>query len=474
MADVLRKSLSQLSAGISTGSLRAEELLNAAVLNHQRSGGSLGAYIVWDPDRGLEQARVADASQANGTPAGSLRGLPISVKDLFGVANYPTYAGTRKPLPVEWCTEGPVVHQLRRQQAVIAGKTHSVEFAFGGLGVNPHWRTPRNPWDPEHHRVPGGSSSGAGVSLCAGSAVLALGTDTAGSVRIPASMTGNVGLKTSIGRWNTTGIVPLSPSLDSVGLLTRTVDDAIFAFLALDRELAKDRRCEPVSDAELYGLRIGLSDGVLWSDCSPGVTESITIAVDELVGAGARKIALELPEIEKVLPVFRKGGLAGVELQTFLKNSLPDWIPLLDPKIEQRMQDAATLTACEYLERVSLFRTLGLGIRQRLRSVDILVSPAVPLTAPTMVEIDDLGRYRECNLLSLRNTSFVNCLGLCAVTLPVGLDAAGIPVGMQLVASHGQDVRLLSIARTVERCLGDSRERCGEPPVRCHPVAGAG
>ena len=106
--------------------------------------------------------------------------------------------------------------------------------------------------------------------------------------------------------------------------------------------------------------------------------------------------------------------------------------------------------------------------------MDILVSPAVPLTAPTMVEIDDLGRYRECNLLSLRNTSFVNCLGLCAVTLPVGLDAAGIPVGMQLVASHGQDVRLLSMARTVERCLGNSRERCGEPPVRCHPVAGAG
>ena len=144
------------------------------------------------------------------------------------------YAGSSRLMPDALQREGPLVENLRQQRAVFTGKTHTVEFAFSGLGLNSHWGTPRNPWDTAVHRVPGGSSSGAGVSLIEGSAILAFGSDTAGSVRIPASLTGTVGLKTTHGRWPLAGIVPLSPTLDTAGLLARTADDMLFAFAAID------------------------------------------------------------------------------------------------------------------------------------------------------------------------------------------------------------------------------------------------
>lgn len=468
MSDLLKYSLADLARQLKTCDTSAEDLVQEAIANHQANSESLGAFIAWDPDSALKQAKAADAAIAAGVDSGPLQGLPISIKDLLGIEGYPLFAGTPRELPRSWRHEGPVVQQLRRQLSVITGKTHTVEFAFGGLGVNPHWKTPRNPWDSTQYRVPGGSSSGAGVSLCVGSSVLAIGTDTAGSVRIPASMTGNVGLKTSIGRWSTSGIVPLSPSLDTVGLLCRTVDDAIYAFNALDTQLGEDYAGAESYYRELEGLRIGLSDGLLWSDCSPGVVECVSSALDDLAHAGARLISLNLPEPEQVYPIFKKGGLAAPELQMFLKNNLPEWLDLLDETIALRMEDAATLTACEYLERVTVFHKLSAQIQERLRSVDVLVCPTVPITAPTMAEIEDLNRYRECNLLSLRNTGIVNYLKLCALTLPVGLDAEGMPVGMQLIAPFGQDAKLLAIARCIEQCLGTSLDCLGKAPLLQH------
>lgn len=464
MSEWLQKSLAELAHGLRQGRVTAQQVLCAAVANHAGSSESLDAYVTWDPKAANQQARAADAAIAADIETGPLLGIPVSIKDLFGIRNYPTFAGTPRKLPLEWCREGPVVQELRRQHCVITGKTHMVEFAFGGLGANPHWKTPRNPWDAQEFRVPGGSSSGAGVSLCTGSALLAFGTDTAGSVRIPASMTGTVGIKTSFGRWSTEGLVPLSPSLDSVGCLSRTVEDAAYAFDALDSRLARDAvRDDFLPD--IQRLRIGISDGLLWSDCSPGIAECVFSALDELAAAGARRMAIALPEAEQVFTAFKKGGLAAVELDTFLKNRLPEWIPGLDPRILERIEDAATLTAREYLERVDLFRQLGARVGERLREVDILASPTVAVTPPTIGEIEDLKRYREINLLSLRNTSIVNCLNLCALTLPVGLDAQGMPVGMQLIAPRGRDAQLLAVGRVVEDCLGSGRARLGEPPL---------
>ncbi len=465
MSNYFDCSLSELANMLRTNQLRAQDLLESTMDNHSRFTDSLDAYIAWDSVDILRQAKAVDAAIATGFDAGPLAGLPVSVKDLFGVEHYPTYAGSSRRLPFDWQREGPVINALKQQQAVITGKTHMVEFAFGGLGVNPHWESPRNPWDLHQYRVSGGSSSGAGVSLSVGSAVLALGTDTAGSVRIPASMTGNVGLKTSFGRWSLDGIVPLSPSLDTVGLLARNVDDVAYGYCALESSHCYSEHRRICQNIELSQIKIGMSDGLLWSDLSAGIAESVQCATDELVLRGAKLQSFFFPEAEMVYPIFKKGGLVAVELYVFLKNSLPDWLPLLDEKIAQRMEDAATLPACEYLQRVQLFQRLSQQANERLAEVDVLLCPTVPVTSPTMAEVQDISRYSETNLLSLRNTSIVNYLDLIAITLPVGLDAAGMPVGMQLITGRGKEDYLLALAGTIEGCIGNGVERLGRAPL---------
>ena len=184
----------------------------------------------------MRQAAAADAAFAAGNRLGPLQGIPVSVKDLYGVEGLPIFAGSPRELPLEWRREGWLVRRLRDQLAIVMGKTHTVEFAFGGLGISAHWPVPWNPQDRKTHRSPGGSSSGAGVSLGEGTALIALGTDTGGSVRIPASVTGNVALKTTAGRWPTTGIVPLSTTFDTAGFLARSAADAAFAFESVDGE----------------------------------------------------------------------------------------------------------------------------------------------------------------------------------------------------------------------------------------------
>jgi len=200
MSDIMQSSLAELGAALRDRKTTAKALAEAAAANHDANAESLGAYKLWAPEAAAAQATAADAAFASGNDLGPLQGIPISAKDLYGVKGWPTFAGTPKAFPPSWQDEGPVIAAIRSQIGVLTGKTHTVEFAFGGIGANPHWGTPRNPWDADNHRAPGGSSSGAGVSLAVGSALLALGTDTAGSVRIPASMTGNAGLKTGVGR----------------------------------------------------------------------------------------------------------------------------------------------------------------------------------------------------------------------------------------------------------------------------------
>ncbi len=206
--------------------------------------------------------------------------------------------------------------------------------------------------------------------------------------------------------------------------------------------------------------------GLFWDDCSPGVVECVKTALNELTKQAAHLQALALPEVEQVYPIFKKGGLAAPELYSFLKSELPEWIDLLDEKIAQRMEDAATLSAYEYLDRLRLCKRLSLQIDERLNAVDVLVTPTVAITPPTTKEIEVLSKYRKANLLSLRNTSVVNYLELCALTMPVGLDRAGMPVGLQLIARNGEDERLLAIALAFEKCLGPGRDRLGRTPTK--------
>jgi aspartyl-tRNA(Asn)/glutamyl-tRNA(Gln) amidotransferase subunit A len=467
MVDLMSRPLLEIAQALRGKQASAQELVEAAIARHDRFGERLHAYSYWAPDQARSIAKAADAAFAAGAVAGPLQGVPISIKDLFAAEGLPCFAGSSRRLPASpWEKDGPLVATLRRQLGVIMGKTHMVEFAFGGTGHNSHWGAPYNPWDATAHRAPGGSSSGAGISLLEGSALLALGSDTAGSVRIPASMTGRVGLKVTLGRWSAEGVVPLSHSFDTPGLLANSVSDAAYGFASLDPHLG-----DPVGfiakarTMTLAGLRIGVGDPFLWGDCDPGIAEMTKDALDVLARAGARLRDMTLTEMVDAYAVFLEGGLSGIELRSFLDQELPEWLAQLDPMIAPGVLNAETLSARDYLSRLDRLHKLARRFAPRFDEVDVIASPTLCLTPPLMSDITDADAHLRLNRRIVRNTVGVNYFGLCGVTLPIGLDQAGVPVGLQFMATAGAEEKLLAVALAAEALLGTATERLGTPPL---------
>jgi aspartyl-tRNA(Asn)/glutamyl-tRNA(Gln) amidotransferase subunit A len=464
MPNALSLPISELALRLRAGKLAARALVEEAIANHERHGNGLLAYSQWAPDHARKCAEAADAAFAVGACAGVLQGIPISVKDLFAVEGFPTYAGSPRRLPAAFETEGPVVASLRRQLAVLMGKTHMVEFAFGGTGHNAHYGVPRNPWDAAAHRSPGGSSSGAGVSLCEGSALLGLGSDTAASVRLPAAMTGNAGLKITKGRWSCDGIVPLSHTFDTPGILARSMADAAFGFAAIDPHLGDGfafLRGVPVSVA---GMRIGVADAAFWDGCENGIDEVVRRAIEALARAGAVVVDAPLPEAREAVAVFGEGGVSAIELRAFLDRELPDWLATIDPVNGPALKRAESLSAREYLARVGRLAAAAKRVAARF-DVDVIATPTVRLSPHVLAEETSPEQFWARNRGLVHNLVPVNFLGLCAATLPVGLDRLGLPVGLQLIAKGGDDERLIAIACAVERVLGTPRQILGEPPM---------
>src|SRR5690242_17999726 len=324
MPDDLSRPIAELVLRLRDGRLTARALAEEAIANHERCGKALMAYSQWAPEHARKCADAADAAFAAGAHAGSLQGIPTSVKDLFAMAGFPTYAGTPRRLPEKFEAEGPIIANLRRQLATVTGKTHMVEFAFGGTGHNAHYGSPRNPWDAKQHRSPGGSSSGAGVSLCEGSALLAFGSDTAASVRLPASFTGNAGLKFTKDRWSSDGIVTLSHTFDTPGILARRMEDAAFSFAALDPQLGNGFDFLSRVPRGIDGIRIGVADSFFWDGCENGIAEAAKLAIDQLGRAGAIVKQAPLPEAQEAYAVFCEGGVSAIELRAFLDHELAD------------------------------------------------------------------------------------------------------------------------------------------------------
>ena len=445
-------SLQELGTLLRARRLTSVELTHWSLSCAEKS--SLGSYRTIRRTKAEQEALVADAVFDVGRDLGPLAGIPVSVKDLYGLGFEPIYAGSPKPLPKKFARTGVFLERALDQMCVVIGKTHTVEFAFGGIGINTHWGTPRNPYALNTHRVPGGSSSGAGTSLFEGSAKLAFGTDTAGSVRIPAAWTGAVGVKTTKGRWSTDAIVPLSPFLDTPGILTRTMDDAAYAFAALDGPKAtfKDR-FKLLQNRPLRGLRIAIAGGSFQEGCSPGVLERVLEAGVQLEARGAVVFEAKLSGEQEAMGVFSEGGPAGIELHQFLSDELPDWFDSLDSCVHDRISGAASVPAQDYIQRLKGLRSAQLEVMKAFEDVDIFMSPTVAITPPLVSELSHLDEYRQANAKALRNTAIVSFLGLCAVTLPCGYDDAGMPVGLQLIGSAGGDIPLLAAAKAVASAL---------------------
>ncbi|MBU2889137.1 amidase [Celeribacter halophilus] len=459
--EVTKSSLASIAQGLRTGEIRSADILGHSIACHAKSESRLGAYRTWCGDRAQRQAIAIDQLIATNIDLGPLMGIPVSVKDLYGVPGLPTFAGTDAELSSDWEQAGPLINALQSQLGVVVGKTHTVEFAFGGLGTNPHSGTPVNPWSQiDAPRAPGGSSAGAGVSLAQGTALLALGTDTAGSVRIPAAYTGQCALKITHGRWPLDGIVPLSPSLDTPGLLARSIADLAFAFASLDPH------AKAITTAcDLSTLRIGIIENTVWEDIEPSIDDNTRKALISIEKAGSKLHPVTLPCTENVLEIFRAGGLAAPELRAFMDSNFPERIARLDPTVMARVQAADGITAADYLQRAANLKHFGQLASVAFNEVDVLVSPTIPITAPLLSDLSNPDTYRRANMLALRNTALVNLFGWCAVTLPTGLDSEGIPTGLQLIAPPMQEERLLAVAQSFERTIGTSLEALGPAPL---------
>jgi aspartyl-tRNA(Asn)/glutamyl-tRNA(Gln) amidotransferase subunit A len=462
--DATMATLPALAGNLANGRVSAREVYEAVAQRHAAYGEVSHAYAAWADDA-MAQAALADAVIASGVRAESLHGIPVSAKDLFGVVGMPVYAGTRRRLPVAWEREGSLVAAIRRQRGIIVGKTRTTEFALSALGINPYGPSVRNPWDRQGHRSAGGSSSGAGASIAEGSALLALGTDTLGSVRIPASVTGVVGIKTSIGRWPTDGVVPLSPTFDTIGLLARTVLDAAYGFAALD---PAGYRWEPflesLGNVRPAELRIGIVEAG-FRDCEPSIAAAVHSALDQIARAGATLCPVSLPEAGEAFAFVLDSSVAVAEFDAFVAHELPDWRGIVRPAVAALADRGAQASARQYLADRRRHAALARQAADRFGDLTVIAMPTVPVPPPRLDSPLAPDEARQTHLAMLRNSCVANCLRLCAVTLPVGLDRQGLPVGMELLGRHGGEERLLAAALAVERALGTGSERIGTPPL---------
>lgn len=457
-------SLRDIHRQLRTRELSSHALMRACAENYSRHEPATHAYKTWNGEGALNNALAADTLMLSGIDLGPLMGIPVSVKDLYAVPGLPTYAGSSEKLSAAWEQPGDVVQALLRQLTLITGKTHTVEFAFGGIGINAHWGTPCNPWDANDHRVPGGSSSGAGVSLSQGSALLALGTDTAGSVRIPASMTGNVGLKTTQGRWSNTGIVPLSSTLDTAGVLARSVDDAAFGYSAIESMLTGQATQIRTLDS-LQGMTFGVPDHFFWDDADPSIASEVESAIRKVESLGGRVRTVQLPNCELVYEIFQAGGLGASELSAFLLINMPEKIARLDPVVKMRVEGAESISSVEYLRRCAMLTQASLEAARFFEDVDAVLTPTIAISPPKVATLLDPAAYRQANMAALRNASIANLMGLCALSMPIGQDSQHMPVGLQLMCGPKQENKLLEISTLLEKKLGKPFDVLGTPPV---------
>ncbi len=466
MNEMLSRSIADIASALRRGDFSATELITAAIDRHSQFGERLQAYKLFDAERALESARAADLLLASDDDAPPLTGIPMSVKDLYGVDGLPTFAGTPKQLPEKWSRDAWLVARLRGAGAITVGKTHMVEMAYGGVGINPNWDTPWNPWDDETHRIPGGSSSGAGVSLWEGSALIALGSDTGGSIRIPAALTGTVGQRTTRGRWPTEGVVPLSPTLDTVGALTRTVEDSIYFFGCVDPQWGDPQMLlERLATTELASVRMAIPRCGIWDDCEQDIADELDRVLSELSSHAGSLVEIDGRLIDDAFGLSTgRRPIASTECRAFLESELPGWLDILHPIVGSRVARGLTLDDPEYLAALADQRNMAKQAGKLFDDADILVLPGNIISPPPVADLTDLDRYGKTNAAILRPTYPISVLGLTAISIPVGVDRNGMPIGLQLVAPGGHDEALLGVALAAEQVFGTASRSLGPPP----------
>jgi aspartyl-tRNA(Asn)/glutamyl-tRNA(Gln) amidotransferase subunit A len=427
-----------LAAGRTTSVALTESAL-ARIDSQMREGDT--AFVAVDPAGALAAARAADQARAAGLVASPLAGLPISIKDLFDVRGQATRAGSRAldgAAPAQ--ADAPAVARLRGAGAVLIGRTNMSEFAFSGLGLNPHYGTPRTPFDPD--RIAGGSTSGGAVSVARGMAVATLGTDTGGSIRIPAAFCGLTGFKPTARRVPLDGAVPLSTSLDSAGPLGASVDccaamDAVLSGETLDARAA-----------DLGGLRLYVTRDYVCDGLDAGVAQAFDDMLSRLSARGARIVPFAFPELRRLPEINSGGGLTAAEAWSWHRELLAAQGDRYDQRVAQRIRRGEQQSAADYIALLAQRREMQRQAAMLLREADAWLMPTVAVQPPRLDALERDEDFFAVNALVLRNPSVINFLDGCAVSLPA---AQGI--GLGVCGLHGKDARVLQVAAAIEPLL---------------------
>ena len=452
-------SVAELSRRIHAGTLSPVELMEHLLDRVRTLDPALESFRLVPRERALATARAAETALRAGESAGPLHGIPFAAKDIFDVRGLPTTAGSKHLDNNVVETDATAVRLLREVGMVLLGKTQTVQFAMGAPGINHHHGTPHNPWAAEHH-VPGGSSSGSAVAVGAGLVPMALGSDTGGSVRIPAALCGVVGLKTTVGQVSRSGVFPISWTLDSVGPLTRTVEDAALVYQALhgsdprDLSTAAARR-QDVPGAlgrGVKGLRIAFAGAPFWDDAEAEVVEAVRATGEVFARLGAQVGEIELPQAAACYTANRGGLISSVEGNYMHEKLLGEGFSDYDPVVYERLNVGRGKSGVDYVRALETCRALAAEAERALADVDAFLAPATVVPSRPFAELDaSIEAYRQATPLYSRNTSIGNLLGLCAVSVPCGFTAKGLPIGLMVHAKAFDEAMALRVAHAYER-----------------------
>jgi aspartyl-tRNA(Asn)/glutamyl-tRNA(Gln) amidotransferase subunit A len=439
--------LQGLAAALRARKVSSWELAAQALREIERLDSKLNAFITVTGAAALAEARARDEELARGIDRGPLHGIPIAHKDLMRTKGVRTTAGSKIFADYVPRRDAAIVTKLREAGAVSLGKTGLHELAYGITSNNPHFGAIHNPWDLT--RIPGGSSGGSAVAVAAGLVPFATGTDTGGSIRVPASFCGVVGLKPTFGRVSVSGVLPLGFSQDHVGPLTRTVRDAAIAFQAMVDDPSD---YVPPADSDLTGVRIGLPRNFFMERVDPEVEAAMRAAFDTAARIGGRVVEVTVPYMET---------LRGAAVTCLLVEAASALRPFLDRRadfgtdVRAMLDQGKAIPAIDYIEAQRTRRRIGRQFAKLFEQVDCIFTPATPVTAPWIgqMTLGIGGAAEEVRAAATRFSRGMNALGLPAISIPCGFSRSGLPIGLQIIAAARQEDRLLHAAAAMEDAL---------------------
>ena len=452
-------SISELAPRLQRREISPVEITRDCLARIEKLNPSLNAFITVMGESAIEQARWAEAEIGRREWRGALHGVPVAPKDLIDTAGVRTTAASalyKDRVPLE---DAEVVRRLRQAGAIIVGKNNLHEFAYGGSSLVSYFGEVHNPWDVG--RIAGGSSGGSAAAVTAGLAYAAIGTDTAGSIREPAALCGCVGIKPTYGRVSSRGVIPLSPSLDHVGPLAATVEDAAIVLQAIAGYDAADITSVDVPVADyvpalregVKGVRVGVPRGYFFDDLDAEVAAAMDHAL-----AGLQSLGTELREVQLEVPTDRT--LQAAESYAYHAENVAKSPELYQAETVRRIRSGEKVTAAEYIQRRREQDESRRGIRAVFADVDVLVTPTMPMPAPAIADLKaNPEALRPAELRLLRNTRPFNVWGLPAISVPCGFTQGGLPIGMQIAGAHWREDLMLRVAHAYEQATAWHKRR---------------